>query len=182
MNVTWTALNVPGALLSSGASLRDERGAFTKVLSGHDHMVGDFVGREVYWTRSSRGVLRGLHFQTPPDACRKLVFVVNGRIRDFLVDLRVGSPMEGAMFEVELSPDTGALLVPIGCAHAYEALEEDTIVCYVQDVPFNGEKTYAGINILSAGIIPQSPNPIMMPRDLEFPNLADFESPFIYEG
>jgi len=90
--------------------------------------------------------------------------------------------MEGAVFEVELSPDTGALLVPIGCAHAYEALEEDTIVCYVQDIPFNGEKTYAGINILSAGIIPQSPNPIMMPRDLEFPNLTDFESPFIYEG
>ena len=62
---------------------------------------------------------------------------VHGAIRDFVVDLRVGSPMERRLFEIELNPSVGGLLVPAGCAHAYEALEDDTIVCYAQDIPFD---------------------------------------------
>ncbi len=181
MKVTWTELEVPGLLLSSGASLVDERGAFTKVLSGSDPALGDFLGREAYWTRSAAGVLRGLHFQLPPAATRKLVHVVHGGIRDFIVDLRIGSPMERQLFEVELSPQVGGLLVPAGCAHAYEALMDNTIVCYLQDVPFEDPATYAGIRADSAGIVPRSSSPIVMPRDLEFPALADFASPFTYQ-
>ncbi|MCH9817311.1 MAG: dTDP-4-dehydrorhamnose 3,5-epimerase family protein, partial [Actinomycetia bacterium] len=77
MQVTWTELAVPGLMLSSGASLRDERGTFTKVLSGDDPLVSDFGGREIYWTQSAQGVLRGMHFQLPPEATSKLVFVVS---------------------------------------------------------------------------------------------------------
>ncbi len=180
MKVTWTELAVPGLLLSSGASVLDERGAFTKVLSGADPLLGDFAGREAFWTRSAAGVLRGLHFQLPPAATRKLVFVVQGAIRDFVVDLRVGSPVERQLFEIELSPRVGALLVPAGCAHAYEALLEDTIVCYIQDVPFEDAQSYAGIRAESAGIVPRSSSPIVMTRDLEFPALSEFISPFTF--
>ena len=181
MKVTWTELDVPGLLLSGGASLVDERGSFTKVMSGSDELLGDFVDRELYWTRSAAGVLRGLHFQLPPAATRKLVYVANGAIRDFVVDLRVGSPMERRLFEIELSPQVGGLLVPAGCAHAYEALQDDTIVCYAQDIPFEDPTTYAGIRADSAGIVPRSSSPIVMPRDLQFPRLADFDSPFAFE-
>jgi dTDP-4-dehydrorhamnose 3,5-epimerase-like enzyme len=180
MRVTWSELAVPGLLLSGGASVVDQRGSFTKVMSGDDPLLGSFVGREVFWTASSLGVVRGLHFQLPPHSTRKLVFVVNGAIRDFVVDLRVGSPTEGQLFEIELNPSTGGMLVPSGCAHAYEALEDHTIVCYAQDIPFDDPASYAGIRADSAGIVPRSPAPIVTPRDLEFPALADFVSPFVF--
>jgi len=181
MRVTWTELDVPELLLSSGASVQDKRGSFTKVLSGSDPLLGDFQGRELYWTSSARGVLRGLHFQLPPAATRKLVYVVNGAVRDFIVDLRVGSPMERQLFEIELSPSVGGLLVPVGCAHAYEALEDNTIVCYAQDIPFSDEDSYGGIRAESAGIVPVASQPILMPRDLEFPDLGGFTSPFVFQ-
>ena len=182
MKVTWAELDVPGLLMSSGASMQDQRGSFTKVSSGADPLLGDFEARELYWTSSTRGVLRGLHFQLPPAATRKLVYVVNGAVRDFIVDLRVGSPMERQLFEIELNPGVGGLLVPVGCAHAYEALEDNTIVCYAQDIPFSDEDSYGGIRADSAGIVPRVSTPIMMPRDLEFPALRDFESPFVFPG
>jgi len=181
MKVTWTELAVPGLLLSGGGSVIDQRGAFTKVLSGEDPVLGKFEGKELYWTRSAAGVVRGLHFQLPPEATRKLVYVVNGAIRDFIVDLRVGSPTERQLFEIELNPSVGGLLVPVGCAHAYEALEENTIVCYAQDIPFGDPATYAGLLCSSAGIVPIAESPIAMPRDLEFPSLNDFNSPFTFE-
>ena len=180
MQVTWTELAVPGLLLSSGASLHDERGSFTKVMSGTSALLGDFVGRELYWTSSVRGVVRGFHFQLPPEATRKLVFVARGAIRDFVLDLRIGSPMERELLEIELNTHTGGILVPAGCAHAYEALEDDTIVVYAQDVPFGNPATYAGIRVDSAGVVPRATQPIVMPRDLEFPALDDYVSPFTF--
>lgn len=182
MKVTWTQLAVPGLLLSGGAAVVDQRGAFTKILSGDDPVLGSFSGAELYWTRSAAGVVRGLHFQLPPHATRKLVYVVHGAIRDFVVDLRVGSPMERQLFEIELNPSVGGLLVPAGCAHAYEALAADTVVCYAQDVPFDASETYGGILYSSAGIVPRAAAPIVMPRDLEFPTLGSFESPFVFRS
>lgn len=173
---------MPGLLLSGGASMTDARGSFTKVLSGSHPVLGTFVGNELFWTRSAAGVLRGLHFQLPPEATRKLVYVVQGAIRDFVVDLRVGSPVERQLFEIAMSPETGSLLIPAGCAHAYEALEEDTIVCYAQDIPFGDPATYAGIRADSAGIVARAARPIVTPRDLEFPTLAEFVSPFTFDS
>jgi len=180
MQVTWTELAIPGLSLSSGASASDERGSFTKVLSGSDPLLGTFEGREVYWTRSARGVLRGMHFQLPPEATSKLVYVVSGAIRDFVLDLRVGSPTERQLVEVRLTAKDGALLVPKGCAHAYEATEDDTIVCYAQDVPFASPECYGGIRPDSAGIVPESASSIVLPRDRQLPALEDFESPFAF--
>ena len=181
MRVTWRQLGIPGLALSSGASVSDARGSFTKVLSGTDPLVGNFEAREIYWTQSARGVLRGMHFQLPPEATSKLVFVISGEIRDFVLDLRTGSPTERELLEVTLTPTDGALLVPKGCAHAYEAMEDDTVVCYAQDVPFGSPECYGGIRPDSAGIVVHSPTPVMLERDLELPALDDFTSPFIFE-
>ena len=181
MQVTWTQLSIPGLLLSSGASVSDERGSFTKILSGDDPLLGGFDGREVYWTRSVRGVLRGMHFQLPPEATSKLVFVVSGAIRDFVLDLRVGSPTERQLVEISLTPRDGGLLVPKGCAHAYEALEDETLVCYAQDVPFRSPECYGGISLDSVGIVPESPTSMVLPRDRQLTALDDFVSPFAFE-
>jgi len=182
VKVVWTELAVPGLLLSSEARVSDERGSLTKVLSGPDAHLGAFEARELYWTSSVRGVLRGLHFQLPPDATDKLVYVVHGAIRDFVVDLRRGSPMERQLFEIELNPRSGALRIPAGCAHAYETLQDETIVCYAQDVPFASSASYAGIRADSAGIIARSSDPIIIQRDLEYPTLDQFDSPFVYRA
>ena len=69
--------------------------------------------------------------------------------------------------------------MPAGCAHAYECLADDTIVVYAQDVPFDDPASYAGIRPDSAGIVPATAEPIINPRDLEFPTLAEFKSPFV---
>ncbi len=181
MRVAWTELAIPGLVLSSCASVKDDRGSFTKVLSGDDPLLSDFEGREIYWTQSAQGVLRGMHFQLPPEATSKLVFVVGGAIRDFVLDLRVGSPTERQLVEVGLTAADGALLVPKGCAHAYEAMEDNTIVCYAQDVPFGSPECYGGIRPDSAGIVPESASSVVLPRDLELPRLGDFVSPFVFE-
>lgn len=180
MKVTWQELDFPGLCWTPGATFRDDRGSLSKVFSGGDPSIEDFTGHEVFWTESEEGVLRGLHFQLPPHATRKLVFVVSGAIRDFVVDLRVGSPTQGQSFEMEMTPESGALLIPAGLAHAYESLRPRTIVCYVQDVPFCDEASYSGIRLDSAGFVPTSASPIVSDKDRAFPRLSDFQSPFIY--
>jgi len=182
MKVTWKQLAIPGLLMSSVESVHDDRGSFTKVLSGEDPLLGSFKPCEVFWTQSSLGVLRGLHFQLPPEATRKLVFVVSGSVRDFVLDLRVGSPTEGRVVEVELTPFSGAMLIPTGCAHAYEAVSDHTIVCYAQDVPLGRADLYSGIRADSAGIKPRAAHPIIAAKDLRLPTLDEFISPFIFEG
>lgn len=180
MKVTWTELGIPGLLASGGATHIDDRGRLVKVLSGTDSLLGEFEARELYWTVSHAGVLRGMHFQLPPTATRKLIYVASGSIRDFVVDLRVGSPMYGKLFEIELDASTGGLLIPAGCAHAYESLQDNTIVCYAQDVPYSDEDTYGGLLYSSVGIVPRVSEPIINPKDLEHPSLAEFVSPFVF--
>lgn len=81
--------------------------------------------------RSSRGVLRGLHYQLPPAAQGKLVRVTRGRVFDVAVDLRTGSPTFGRWVGVELSEDVPRLLwVPPGFAHGYLVLSESADFTY----------------------------------------------------
>ena len=82
-------------------------------------------------SKSQTGVLRGLHFQRPPHAQAKLVRVAQGRVLDVVVDLRVASPTYGQHARVELSAAKGNMLfVPVGFAHGFVALEDDTLFLY----------------------------------------------------
>lgn len=95
-----------------------------------------FVQDNVSYSRR-RGTVRGLHFQSPPDAQAKLVRVIRGRIYDVAVDLRRGSPHFGEHIVVELSDRNRAqLFIPEGFAHGFCTLESDTEVAYKVSRPY----------------------------------------------
>jgi len=80
---------------------------------------------------SSRGVVRGLHFQREPSAQTKFVRVLNGKAFDVAVDLRKGSKTFGKSYSLELTCDNGlALYIPEGFAHGFQSLEDKTVLSY----------------------------------------------------
>jgi dTDP-4-dehydrorhamnose 3,5-epimerase len=80
---------------------------------------------------SSKGVLRGLHFQNPPYAQGKLVRVINGAVLDVVVDIRKKSPTYGKHFSIELTEHNKTMLwIPPGFAHGFLTLEDNTIFSY----------------------------------------------------
>lgn len=85
-------------------------------------------------SKSSKGVLRGLHYQLPPFAQTKLVRVIQGRVLDIALDIRKGSPTFGKHVAMELSSENKKqMFVPRGFAHGFVVLEEDTIFAYKVD-------------------------------------------------
>jgi len=134
-----------------------------------------------------RHTLRGLHFQTPPHGQDKLVRCISGRIFDVAVDVRKGSPTYGRWVGAELSAQNGCqLFIPIGFAHGFVTLETDCEVMY------KCSDTYAPAN--DGGIrwddptigidwpIPAGATPELSDKDKVQPSLADFDSPFAYDG
>jgi dTDP-4-dehydrorhamnose 3,5-epimerase-like enzyme len=158
----------------------DARGSLTKVLGEGDS--GDqppLVAVEVYWSASTRGVFRGLHVPGPGRSTRKAVFVTHGRVRDFVLDLRRGSPTEGLLWEVELDAAGGGLIVAAGCAHGFEVVSDEVSMVYAQEQHFSPSEDL-GVHFASAGVTLVSDAPIVSARDAALPSLADFDSPFVF--
>lgn len=85
-------------------------------------------------SKSSYGVVRGLHFQRPPHAQSKLVRVVQGRVLDVAVDLREGSPTYGKHYAIELSGDNHLqMFIPKGFAHGFAVLSDEAVFQYKCD-------------------------------------------------
>ena len=92
------------------------------------------------FSKSYKGVLRGLHYQLAPAAQTKLVRVIKGKVLDVAVDIRAGSPSFGQHVSVELSEQNKRqLLVPRGFAHAFVVLEDDTVFAYKVDNYYSPE-------------------------------------------
>lgn len=131
--------------------------------------------------------LRGLHFQTPPRGQDKLVRCIRGRIYDVAVDVRRGSPTYGQWVGAELSAENGnQLFIPIGFAHGFLTLEPNCEVTYkcsniyapAHDGGIRWDDPAIGIAWPSTGgIVPE-----LSTKDILQPLLADFDSPFVYDG
>ena len=115
----------------------DSRGYFVETF--RTDKLEEFLGYQINFcqdneSKSSKGVLRGLHYQLPPHAQTKLVRVISGRVLDVAVDIRKNSPTFGKYVAVELSGENKKqLLIPRGFAHGFVVLEDDTVFAYKVD-------------------------------------------------
>ena len=178
---------IPGCLIVPLFHHADARGDFVKVYqasaqSASDAANDDDTGAiaELFWSRSARGVVRGLHFQVPPHAHQKLVTVISGTALDVVVDLRVGSPTRGEHVTITLDATTPVgVQVPIGCAHGFQSTADDTVILYATSTEHAPASDH-GIRWDSIGVQWPIAAAQLSPRDTEFPALEDFDSPFTF--
>lgn len=132
MEITRTA--IPDVLLITPKVFGDDRGFFME--SWNQKAFDEAVGHEIFFvqdnhSRSTRGVLRGLHYQEAPHAQGKLVRVSQGEVFDVAVDIREGSPTFGKHVSAVLSGDNKQMLwIPEGFAHGFLVLTDSADVHY----------------------------------------------------
>lgn len=163
----------------------DARGFFSEVYSkaAWDRAgLGLTFVQDNHSLSTSVGVLRGLHFQTPPFAQDKLVRVARGRILDVAVDIRRSSTTFGRYVAVELSAENWRqLLIPIGFAHGFVTLEADTEVLYKTSAPYSGanDRGLAWDDPAIGIYWPVPPEgPTLSDKDQRWPGLKDLVDAF----
>ena len=135
--------NIPDVIIIEPTVHGDHRGYFVETFRADK--LEEFLGYKLNFgqdneSKSSKGVLRGLHYQLAPHAQTKLVRVISGRVLDVAVDIRRNSPTFGQHVAVELTADNKRqLLVPRGFAHGFVVLEDDTIFAYKVDNYYSPE-------------------------------------------
>ena len=135
--------NIPDVIIIEPTVHGDHRGYFVETFRADK--LEEFLGYKLNFgqdneSKSSKGVLRGLHYQLAPHAQTKLVRVISGRVLDVAVDIRRNSPTFGQHVAVELTADNKKqLLVPRGFAHGFVVLEDDTIFAYKVDNYYSPE-------------------------------------------
>ena len=123
---------IEGILILTPRVFRDDRGFFYESFNEDRFRA---VGIELPWrqdnhVRSVKDTVRGLHFQAGPGQA-KLIRCIRGRVWDVAVDIRPGSPTLGRWYGHELTPDSFQMMfVPVGFAHGYAVLDDDTEVLY----------------------------------------------------
>ena len=131
---------------------------------------------------SQKGVLRGLHFQAPPHAQSKLVRVIQGSVLDVAVDVRKNSPTYGQHFSIVLSAENKKMFyVPVGFAHGFLTLEDNTIFSYKCGNYYN-KASEQGIlwNDTTLDIDWGIKDPLLSEKDMINSAFSDFDSPFNY--
>lgn len=182
MEVIKTAIE--GVVILKPRVFEDARGYFfesyNKKVFDAEVVPTDFVQDNE--SCSSRGVMRGLHFQRPPFTQAKLVRCVRGRVLDVAVDLRKGSPTYGRHVAVELTEENHLqFFVPRGFAHGFAVLSDTAVFQYKCDNYYAPEAD-GGIAIDDPSLgIDWHMDPseaILSEKDTRHPRLADFDSPF----
>lgn len=180
----------PGLLVLEPRVFQDERGFFLESYNRNAFKkLGidcEFVQDNHAYSREEN-VLRGFHFQLPPAAQAKLVWVTRGAVLDAVVDLRKGSPTYGKWRHVILSAaNFKRMFIPKGFGHAYVTLLPHTEFQYKVDAPYSPDHD-CGILWNDQDIamdwdhVLKGTEPIMSEKDRRLMTLAEFDSPFIYE-
>ena len=141
--MTFTRTAIPDVVIIEPKVHGDSRGYFVETFVSNK--LEEFLVYKINFcqdneSKSSKGVLRGLHYQLPPYAQTKLVRVIHGRVLDVAVDIRKNSPTFGKYVAVELSGENKKqLLIPRGFAHGFVVLEDDTVFAYKVDNYYSPE-------------------------------------------
>lgn len=132
---------------------------------------------------SSKGVVRGLHFQAPPFAQAKLIRVVRGSVLDFALDIRRGSPTYGRYFSVKLDDiEKNMFFIPEGFAHGFLTLEDDTVFSYKCTALYNKQSERGLLwNDKKLNIDWTIAEPILSDKDKLWGKFDEFISPFDYD-
>jgi len=182
--VNFSAAAFPGCMVVSAPVVRDQRGFFTKPFSHKEYseLPVDFHIKELFWSLSRPGTLRGMHFQMPPHSHWKLVWCALGDIVDVLLDLRIGSPTFMATTGFHLAGDSGrAILIPPGVAHGFYVPDSDSIVFYAVSSAYSREHD-KGVLWCSIGYDWPASDPIVSERDNGLPPLDTFNTPFLFKA
>ena len=184
MEVLKTILD--GVVVIEPRLFEDARGYFFESFSQRefDEKIGKVVFVQDNESKSSYGVMRGLHFQRPPFTQSKFVRCVKGAVLDVAVDIRKGSPTYGQHVAVELTEENHRqIFIPKGFAHGFAVLSETAVFQYKCDEFYHPEAD-GGISILDDSLriywkIPMD-QAILSEKDTKHPLLKDFDSPFQY--
>ena len=180
----FTTCNLPGLIIIEPNVFEDSRGyffeAYNENLFRQNGITSHFV--QDNQSRSTYGVIRGLHYQLNPFAQAKLIRVLEGKILDVAVDVRRDSTTYGQHFSIELSSENKKqLFVPAGFAHGFSVLSEIAIVLYKCDAFYN-KQSEGGIRFddkklqINWGIEPGKE--IVSDKDLQLPFFKDAVSNF----
>ena len=185
MNFTRTA--IPDVVIIEPKVHGDARGYFVETFRADK--LEEFLGYKINFcqdneSKSSRGVLRGLHYQLAPAAQTKLVRVIQGSVLDVAVDIRKGSPTFGQHVSVNLSSENKKqLLVPRGFAHGFVVLEDDTVFAYKVDNYYSPENDrgilFSDVNLGIDWKIPHSELNLSAKDEVQ-PKLEDTQDIFEY--
>lgn len=174
----------PGCFLVKPKVFFDARGRFVKTFHETDFVKNgikiDF--KEEYYSVSNKGVIRGMHFQTPPHDHVKMIYCTKGVVFDAFVDLRKNSPTYLQSMDALLSEENGnVLILAKGIAHGFCSLEDNSIMVYKTTSEYNSESDM-GVKWDSCGIEwPSIANENMLSdRDKALPLLGDFDTPFLF--
>ena len=184
MNIIKTAIE--GLVIIEPRLFQDDRGYFFESFNQEEFetKVCKTTFIQDNESKSTYGVIRGLHFQKPPFAQSKLVRVIRGSVLDVAVDIRKDSPTFGKHISVELTGDNHRqFFIPRGFAHGFCVLSEEVVFQYKCD-NFYAPQADGGIQLRdeSLGIDWKIPvaEAILSEKDLKHPLLKDYDSPFDY--
>lgn len=181
-----TETEIPDLLILQPQRHGDARGFFceswNKARMADHGLHYEFV-QDNHSLSETSGTLRGLHYQAPPHAQAKLVRCGRGRLYDVAVDIRQGSPTYGRWFGIELTFENGLqLLVPAGFLHGFVTRAPETEIIY-KCTDYYAPDCDGAVAWDSCGIDwGLGTDPILSAKDAAAPALADFTSPFTYEG
>ena len=187
MQIETTALD--GVLIITPTRFGDARGFFSETWNraqlAEQGITLDFV-QDNQSLSARKGTLRGLHFQTPPHAQAKLVRCGRGALLDVAVDIRRGSPTYGQWVAEELTAQNGRqLLVPVGFAHGFVTLEDDTEILYKctnyyapdcdRALKFDDPEIAVDWGVSRDAAV-------LSEKDAAAPPLVKLDNPFVWEG
>ena len=176
----------PGLFIIEPTVFKDSRGYFFESYNENNFKEEgiDIKFVQDNQSKSSYGVIRGLHYQLAPHAQTKLIRVLSGSILDIVVDIRKGSPTYGNTFSIELSAENNKqLFIPKGFAHGFSVLSETAEVIYKCD-EFYHKESEAGIVFNDAALnidwkIPAA-SAIISDKDLLHPSILNCKNNFVF--